>query len=214
MVLKKIEGEWIMRSRNQAILPRIPMPKDQILRLKITLEGIRPPIWRKIDIPNTYTFHQLHYIIQIAFGWQNSHLHEFMNGPELIGDEEATLDSGKLQLKERLYEPKQKLLYLYDFGDNWEHKVQVEKIYDADEKKHYPLCVSGKRATPPEDVGGIWGYAEFMEIMADPAHPEHEEMAEWYGGDFDPEEFSRTDINVFLRGYAAGMFDMSEGWEE
>lgn len=194
----------------QAILPRVPVPKDQILRLKVTIEDIMPPIYRKIDIPNTYTFEQLHHIIQIAFDWTNSHLYEFMNGLELIGDEEANIDAKKIRLKERFYEPKQRILYVYDFGDNWEHKVEVEKIFDLDEKKHYPVCVSGRRAVPPEDVGGSGGYEHFLEAIEDDEHPEHEEYLEWIGGYFDSEAFSRKEVNATLKAYKNGTFEFAD----
>jgi hypothetical protein len=203
-----------LRKRPQAILPKIPLPKDQIIRLEIRIEDIMPPIYRKIDIPNTYTFYQLHHVIQLAFDWTNSHLFEFMNGPETIGDEEAKIDAKKLTLKERFYEPKQKMLYVYDFGDNWEHKVKVEKMFDADPKKRYPACVSGRRAGPPEDVGGVGGYEHFLEAIADDEHPDHEEYLEWLGGYFDSEAFSRKEVNALLRDYADGKLNPDQGWEE
>ena len=94
-----------------AILPKVPLPADKILRLKITIEDILPPIYRKIDVPNTYSFEQLHHLIQIAFDWTNSHLYEFMNGSEMIGDNEAPVQASKITLKERFYEPRQRILW-------------------------------------------------------------------------------------------------------
>lgn len=202
-----------LREIPQAILPKVPLPKDRILRLEITIEDIMPPIYRKIDIPNTYTFYQLHHVIQLAFDWTNSHLFEFMNGLETIGDEEAIIDAKKILLKERFYEPEQKILYVYDFGDNWEHKVKVEKIFDADPKKRYPTCVSGRRAAPPEDIGGFGGYERFLEALYDDEHPEHEDCPDWLA-DFDSEAFSRKEVNSDLRDYADGKMNPDEWWEE
>jgi pRiA4b ORF-3-like protein len=94
---------------------------------------------------------------------------------------------------------KSKLLYEYDFGDSWEHELLVEKILPRDEGKRYPVCLTGKRACPPEDCGGVWGYASFLEALHDPEHPEHEEMLEWIGGEFDPEAFDLDEVNVELQ---------------
>jgi hypothetical protein len=200
--------------RRKSILPKIPLPEDAILRLEITIEDIQPPIYRKIDVPNTYTFEQLHHLIQLAFEWTNSHLYEFMNGSEMIGDEEAPVKAAKITLKERFYEPKQRMLYVYDFGDNWEHRIVVEKIFDADPKKHYPTCVSGRRATPPEDVGGFGGYERFLEAIEDDEHPEYDEYLDWVGGYFDSEDFSRAEVNANIKAYAAGKLDMSPLWDD
>jgi len=90
--------------------------------------------------------------------------------------------------------------YTYDFGDNWEHVIDVEKILDEDADGQYPRCVDGQRACPPEDVGGVWGYEAFLEVMRDPKHPEHEERLEWVGEEFDPEEFDKDVVNQVLRG--------------
>lgn len=196
--------------RIKQIVPPETLPEDQILRLKVTLAPIKPAIYRKIDVPNTWTFYQLHILIQLLFDWDNAHLHEFMNGMESIGtdDSEAEIDEQKLLLKERLNAPKQKLVYLYDFGDSWEHVIEVEKITEAEADKQYPVCVGGKRAAPPEDVGGVFGFEHFVEVMTDPEHPEHEEMKEWYGEEeFDREHFSRQDANRLIAMYLAGELD-------
>jgi hypothetical protein len=90
--------------------------------------------------------------------------------------------------------------YEYDFGDGWLHQVTVEKVLPADPEMRLPLCLKGKRACPPEDVGGVWGYENFLEAIRDPDHPEHDEYLEWVGGEFDPESFDIDDVNAALRG--------------
>lgn len=195
--------------RNQPILPKIPLPPDRIIRFQIMIEDIQPPIYRKLDVPNTFSFEQLHHLIQIAFDWTNSHMYEFFNGTETIGEEDAKVDASKLMLKERFYEPKQSIDYVYDFGDNWEHQVKVEKIFDADSKKRYPTCISGQRAAPPEDVGGFGGYEEFLEAMEDDERPEHEHYLEWVGHYFDSEAFSRAEVNRTIKAYLSGEIDIN-----
>ena len=94
---------------------------------------------------------------------------------------------------------KYKFSYEYDFGDNWQHTVLVEKILPEEKGKHYPNCSKGKRACAPEDVGGAWGYVDFLEALQDAKHPDHEDMLEWVGGEFDPEEFDIKYVNERLR---------------
>ncbi|MGC1717342.1 MAG: plasmid pRiA4b ORF-3 family protein, partial [Isosphaeraceae bacterium] len=94
---------------------------------------------------------------------------------------------------------KPRIVYEYDFGDSWQHEIALEKTQEPDPKVKYPRCVEGARACPPEDVGGSWGYADFLEAMADPKHPEHREMKEWIGRKFDPEKFDLKAVNRELR---------------
>ena len=184
---------------------------NQIYQFKITLEDVRPPIWRRIQVPETYSFRDLHTAIQDAMGWDDYHLYEFKIGDARIeADEEGfsidamwkafqseprTASTGKTRLSEFIKEEKQKFRYLYDFGDNWEHTVELEKILPREKDIAYPLCITGKRACPPEDCGGVWGYKNFLEIIEDPNHPEHEQMLEWIGGEFDPEYFDVKEIH-------------------
>jgi hypothetical protein len=90
-------------------------------------------------------------------------------------------------------------VYEYDFGDGWEHGIQLEKIVGPEPGVHYPRCLAGRRACPPEDCGGVWGYAELLEILADPRHPEHAERLEWLGGPIDPEAFDPDEVNNLLK---------------
>jgi hypothetical protein len=175
-----------------------------IYQLKITLRDSRPPIWRRVLVPGDFTLFKLHYVIQAAFGWLDYHLHQFIidgsyysiPSPE---DWEPIIDERRFTLQTIAPTPGKKFTYEYDFGDSWEHNILVEKIIPAEPSTTYPVCVKGKRACPPEDVGGIWGYANFLEAIADPAHEEHDSYLEWVGGEFDPEEFDLEQINKLLK---------------
>ncbi len=171
-----------------------------ILQLKIRLDGTKPPVWRRILMKDSITFDNLHEIIQIIMGWTNYHLYEFTAcGLSILVPSEdyrdEVTDSRKIELNEVITTEKQKFSYVYDFGDNWEHTITVEKIMPKDSAGKYPLCIAGKMACPPEDCGGVWGYEEFLEAIKDPNHKEHKEMLEWIGGEFDPEEFNVDEVN-------------------
>jgi hypothetical protein len=112
---------------------------------------------------------------------------------------DRTRNYRKVRLDQIVSAPKDRFVYEYDFGDGWDHEIVVEKVLPPDPEGSYPVCVAGKRACPPEDVGGLWGYYEFLEALANPAHPEHEERVEWYGDEFDPEAFSVETVNERLR---------------
>lgn len=179
---------------------------DVIYQLKITLKHIRPPIWRRVLVPGSLTLSQLHGVIQTAMaGWYDSHLHEFeIDGaqyglPAPPGDNWGmpVTNEAKVTLENVLRE-KQKFLYTYDFGDDWQHEILVEKLLARDPTMNYPICLKGKRACPPEDCGGPWGYAELLEILANPHHPEYESRQEWLIADFDAEVFDLEAVNEAL----------------
>jgi Plasmid pRiA4b ORF-3-like protein len=178
---------------------------DAVYQLKITLRDIRPPIWRRVQVKDC-TLSQLHEIIQVAMGWEFSHLYSFdVNGvdygdPEMTGGELDMEDDRRAKLSRLVPGEKFRFHYTYDFGDNWEHEILVEKILPREEGRRYPVCVDGKRACPPEDVGAAWGYHEFVEAIRNPDHPEHEERLEWAGGEFDPEAFDIDAVNQKLTG--------------
>ena len=178
----------------------------QVYQLKISLPEIRPPVWRRVRVTDC-TLATLHRIIQRCMGWADCHLHEFEIGRERLGDPIQWADDfggeigneGKVKLSQLAGHGVKKFTYTYDFGDNWEHVVQVEKVLDAEPGVRYPRCLAGKRACPPEDCGGSWGYGEFLEAIQDSEHEEHEDMTEWIGREFDPEAFAVEVVNKDLR---------------
>jgi hypothetical protein len=172
---------------------------DVLYQFKITLWGSEPVIWRRIQVQDC-TLDELHEHIQTAMGWTNSHLHQFeINGerygdPELLDDGFEDFDcvgSTRTMLSDVLPKRGKRFVftYEYDFGDGWEHEVLLEGRPPVEKGKKYPVCLEGERACPPEDVGGVWGYQEFLAAIADPEHEEHETFLEWCGGSFSPAEF-------------------------
>jgi hypothetical protein len=175
-----------------------------VYQMKVTLKGIKPPIWRRLQVASTTTLAQLHRVIQRVMGWEGYHLYQFVVGGLEYGDptileEMEGEDAGRVSLATLVRGEKNTFLYEYDFGDSWEHELLIEKILPLDKAKDYPTCLTGKRACPPEDCGGIWGYAGFLEAIRDPQHPEHEEMLEWVGGEFDPDAFNLDEVNRELQ---------------
>ncbi|MGE5601459.1 MAG: plasmid pRiA4b ORF-3 family protein [Nitrososphaerales archaeon] len=173
----------------------------QIYQIKVTLRGVRPPIWRRIQVPDNFTLAKLHRIIQVVMGWDNYHLHVFSWEGLEYGDPDRDLgirSDARVRLSQLHLLEKSRFRYEYDFGDSWEHDLLVEKILPPERGVTYPRCLTGKRACPPEDVGGIWGYANFLEAMQDSAHPAHEEYLEWIGGEFDSEAFDLEAVNLAL----------------
>ena len=180
---------------------------NQVFQFKITRKGIKPPIWRRIQVPEIYTFWDLHVAIQDAMGWDDYHFHEFemvepstglrenigIPAPDEVFGREVLPGWGE-KIADFFSMANRTASYVYDFGDSWEHKIQLEKILPRDKDIKYPICIKGKRACPPEDCGGIWGYAELLEIINNPEHEEYEEMMEWLGGKFDPEHFDTVEV--------------------
>jgi hypothetical protein len=179
----------------------------RVYQFKVTLKGIKPPVWRKILVPETYTFWDLHVAIQDAMGWLDYHLHEFtiMNPSTGLADRIGIPDEDFLD-QEEVYPGWRKKLtdyfssqnpradYCYDFGDDWQHGVKLEKIIPREADVRYPICVGGKRACPPEDCGGTSGYEDFLRTIQDPSHEEYESTLEWAGGSFDPERFDPAGV--------------------
>ena len=177
---------------------------DTMYTLDVRLRDISPPIWRAIEIAGSATLEDLHFAIQVAMGWTNSHLHQFVIGDASYGmvdvddaDELDLEDEGEFELQD-LVKHGESFLYEYDFGDSWEHDTKVEAVLDADDDKTYPACIAGERACPPEDCGGAWGYEELLAALADPDHDEHDQFLEWVGGEFDPARLDLTAINRAL----------------
>jgi hypothetical protein len=181
---------------------------DQVYQFKITLKETKPPIWRRILVPETYTFWDLHVAIQDAMGWDDYHLHEFtLLSPKtgrkvkigIPSDEDVdygweVLAEWNQKIAHYFSSENSKADYVYDFGDGWEHSIKLEKILPRETGVAYPRCIGGKRACPPEDCGGIGGYTEFLEAIGDPANELHEDMLDWVGGSFDPDDFDPNDV--------------------
>ncbi len=180
---------------------------NTIYQIKVTLKHSQPPIWRRIQVSGDTRLDQLHLILQKVMGWDNYHLHQFIVGETFYGEPDPDYelfgppmqDEKKIRLDQIVSGEKSKFVYEYDFGDGWEHVLLVEKVMSPEDGAGYPRCIKGKRACPPEDVGGIWGYESFLEAIEDPEHPEYEEMLAWVGGEFDPEEFDLEEVNEDLR---------------
>jgi hypothetical protein len=181
---------------------------ERLYQFKITLLESQPPIWRRIQVKDS-TLDKFHERIQTAMGWTNSHLHQFEIDGERYGDPELLddgfedfecVDSTVTKISEIV--PKNgkrfQFKYEYDFGDGWEHEVLFEGCLKAEKGGRYPVCVEGERNCPPEDVGGVWGYAEFLEAIANPKHEQHDDFVEW-AGDFDPEEFDAGKTTKAMR---------------
>ncbi|MBK5942076.1 plasmid pRiA4b ORF-3 family protein [Halochromatium roseum] len=176
----------------------------KIYQLKVTLKQTKPPIWRRVLVLNRTPLADLHEILQTLMGWTDSHLHQFIvegqyyGAPSPYDDFMEMADERQYRLDQLLKKEKASMIYEYDFGDGWNHKITLEKILPFDQAQRLPQCLKGKGACPPEDVGGVWGYYAFLDALANPEHPEHDELKEWIGGDFDPDELDLDDINSRL----------------
>ncbi len=175
----------------------------RVYRLRISLNEVRPSVWRRVLVRETCTLARLHEVIQIAMGWENSHLHMFTFDGRRFGNPKwldmPGLESESIQLRKVLTQPKQRMFYAYDFGDGWHHEVALEAIEDAHPLAKFPKCVDGARACPPEDIGGPPGYEEFVTAMRNLDHPNSRHFRTWWGGRFDPEHFPITSVNKDLK---------------
>ena len=187
-------------------MPANPSAPTKVFQMKVSLEDSKPPVWRRILVGDNLTLEKFHYLLQVVMGWTNSHLHMFLMGEQIFGDPEddetgelGTKNERKYKLSQFHFDEGDKFVYEYDFGDSWRHKIVVEKVLPFSADLKIPACIKGKRACPPEDVGGVWGYDTFLEAIADPNHEEHDRYLEWVGDDFDPEEFNLNEINAALK---------------
>lgn len=201
------------------------MNATNVFHLKVTLGGLKAPIWRKIAMPGDCSFFDLHVAIQDAFGWQDFHLHQFFTDSPFkrnsryqyiafpVPEMEEMIDERKTKIYEWFKEVKDTLWYEYDFGDSWMHDIKLEKIIPREKNIIYPVLLDGKRACPPEDCGGIGGYQNLLEILSDAKNPEHKGILDWLGienaAEFDSEVFNPATV-VFqdskkrLRAYEKG----------
>ena len=179
-----------------------------IYQLKIILNNSNPPIWRQFLVKSNILLPDLHKIIQTVMGWNNSHLHEFDINGKIYGlpenddefeDENRITDYSSIKLDSVISKENEQFIYEYDFGDYWQHTIQLEKILPVEKKVYYPKCIGGERHCPPDDCGGIHGYEELLTIIKNPGNEEYEGMMEWLGGEYDPEDFKLDEINKSLR---------------
>ena len=179
----------------------------KVFQFKITLKDTKPPVWRRIQVPEEYSFWDLHVAIQDAMGWLDYHLHQFdifdarkqrMEFVGIPGDEfllgQEVLPGWEVPIKRHFTAANQKARYLYDFGDDWEHTILLEKILPKEASVSFPRCVGGRRKRPPEDCGGAWGYRDFLRVISDPHDEEYESTMEWVGGTFDPDDFDAKGV--------------------
>lgn len=184
-----------------------------IYQFTIVLADLQPKIWRRFQVNGSITFHQLHKTLQIVMGWEDGHLYQFEFDDRVIGIPDPDYPSeGKRELKSKnervdrhFTREGQTGIYLYDFGDDWVHQIELEKILSPENGQTYPICVEGERACPPEDVGGLFGFLHLMEILAQPNHPEYPDMSEWIGEDYQPEYFDLAGVNRQLQKWAGSL---------
>ena len=176
---------------------------EPVARVRIELQDIAPKIWRRIDVPLSSTLMALHDIIQVAMGWNGSHLFEFQIADKVYGepypdDERRVYKAKSIRLQTLIDRGVEQFLYVYYFGDNWRHDIIIEGVRDGDADVDYPAFVDGTRRGPPDDVGSSDGFMDFLDAILDPAHKEHTRMLEWYGGPFDPADINEQHIRRVL----------------
>ena len=194
-------------TRPKASGGRRPAAMKNVHRLKVTLRGTKPPIWRRLEVPADITLQRLHTVIQRGFGWQDSHLYVFETPAGRYGipdaDDELDIRSAAAKKLSAVADwPGDRIRYEYDFGDSWEHDVVVEAVLPAEPGVAYPRCTGGRRAGPPEDSGGVWGFADLLNVLASPRHEDHAALLSWLGlesaAEFNPDAFDRDAVNAAL----------------
>ena len=178
-----------------------------LYQLKITLKWSQPAIWRRVVVRADLKLDRLHDVFQVVMPWTNSHMHQFIVGRTYYGKPDREFaDMGSETLNEKRYAvadlapaAKKKFIYEYDFGDGWQHVAVVEKVLPPDAGFNHPVCLGGANACPPEDCGGLWGYYNLLETLADSKHPDHEEMKDWLGGEWDAARFELEETNEILK---------------
>ena len=192
---RRSKGMWVLRA-------------EKAIQFKVALKYIRPPIWRRLVLPDNSTLGDLHFVVQIAMGWQDCHMHAFHLGDVYYTSQQAS-ENGEMKMENEetvflsrvAIRPKQKLIYEYDFGDSWLHDIVVEKMLPFDPRAKYPMCLGGARACPPEDCGSFPGYMSVLAALRAPKKTEEQkELLEWLGDGYDPEYFDLDTVNRRLAG--------------
>lgn len=174
--------------------------QPSIHTIKVSLRYMKPPVWRRLQVPSKTSLAQLHHIIQAAMGWDDCHLHQFEVRDLSYAAPEHELDDTRDESRRTLanLQVGERFVYWYDFGDDWYHDILVESVDRADPTLTYPRCVTGRRACPPEDCGGPWGFDQLMGVLGDEKHPQHEMSREWMPVGYDPARFDLDEINQAL----------------
>ncbi len=183
-----------------------PLGDASVYQIEVTLTGIQPRIWRRLQVPSNTSLHKLHRILQLTMGWHDYHLYQFEIDEANYGEPDPEWEDFDIEMRNarttRLSQVVSKgktiFTYEYDFGDSWRHELLVEQILPPEEGVRYPVCLGGERACPPEDCGGIGGYAEVSRVLETPTDPEYEEMRVWVGMRFNPEAFDLAHVNARL----------------
>lgn len=175
-----------------------------IYQCKVSLKGIIPPIWRKFQVRSDVTLYRLHLVLQAVMGWESYHLYEFVIEGASYGEPSPEAwhevkNARQTKLNRVSSGAGSKFIYVYDFGDDWQHALKIEQVLPPNPEIRFATCLAGQRACPPEDCGGTWGYMNMLEALKDPNHEEHEELLEWLGGEFEPEAFEVEEANQILR---------------
>jgi hypothetical protein len=185
------------------MIPSVSVP---ILQLKITLKKSNPPIFRRVEVPDNFNLADLHTIVQESMGWDDAHAHQFLVGDQRYMARGIPADKANIYLPAKaillnsvFLSVKTKIQYDYDFGDNWAHTIELEKILPFVEQTDYPRCTVGHMACPMEDCGGLQRYYHLLEVLQNPTHPDYFEILEWADGDIYPEDFSTEDVNRALK---------------
>ena len=184
---------------------------EPIARIRIEIEDTNPLVWRELDVPLSTTLAMMHDIIQVVMRWWDYHLYEFEVGDKIYGVpssdddlyERKVYKASGLRLATVLDRGIREFLYVYDFGDNWRHRITVLNVRQGDADVEYPRFIAGARRAPPEDVGSISGFEEFLEAVADPEHEQHKRMLEWYDGPFDPDDIDERRLHMIIENFAA-----------
>jgi Plasmid pRiA4b ORF-3-like protein len=187
-------------------MPKSATKTPTLVHIKVTLNDIRPAIWRRLRVPDSMDLGELSMLIQAAMGWDGGHMHAFEIGGLQYGDPEWLEDGeneDQMTIQKLMRDGISRFCYTYDFGDNWDHTVLIEKKAPPPGSPRAPACVGGARACPPEDCGGPPGYDGLITALAAPDKPSNRELLEWAGEDFDPEYFSQEAVNARLKSWSA-----------
>jgi hypothetical protein len=197
---RAVQRRLLLRDTRPGTSPLLD--RGTAFELRVALQGIDPPVWRRVRVPAEIMLPALHRVLQRVMGWRNEHLHEFVAGGVSFGepaeeDNYGPIDERRVRLSQLIRDPEDRLTYVYDLGDGWLHDVRLER------RVHEPgamtiVCLAGARACPPENSGGIGGYAEFVAAIDNPRHRRHAELRDWFRADFDPEAFDLDAVNRAL----------------